>query len=906
MKKALLLCMVFLCNFIFSQTTLSGKVIDQNGEPLPLTNIKLRGNLVGAIADFDGEFTLTIQEELPVTLYFSNVGYKTRSLDVTSSTDKILITLIEGTELDVVVVSASRTPERIFESPVRIEYYGSTEIKNTPSIDFYSGLENIKGVEVNSSSLTYKSINTRGYGEFSNTRFVQLVDGMDNSYPSLNSTLGNLVGISELDVSTVELLPGASSALYGANAFNGILFIKGKNPFNYQGISTYVKSGVTSQEAAGTNSFTDVGIRVAKAFSDKFAAKANFTYFKGTDWFAVNEDNSNNPSLNRATDPNYDGVNIYGDEINFNIPNIGLVSRTGYAERDLVDYNAENIKFSGALHYRPFADDLEIIYNGRIGTGSVIFQNANRFYAPDYIFQQHKLEIKNNFFFVRGYISGGDSRSTYDTRIAAFNINNRWKDNTTWFTEYAGTYFTAIATGSSPEQAHQFARAQADTGRLEPGTPEYEQVFRQVISDPDFTTGAKFQDETQLRHVDANYNFSYLTEGFADIQVGGSFREYRLRSFGTIFTDADGPIIYSEIGLYAQLQKKLLDDRLKFTGSMRYDKSQLFDGNISPRVALGYTLGSERNHNVRVSYQSGFRNPTTQNLYMGLDVVRAITIGTAEDNLDREQRDFQLSPTGTLITGNNSVTISGRDAVENSYTLGSAIAFGQTTDPTVLVQASTALVKPEKVTTIEVGYRGIYNNISVEVGGYYNMYKDFLTTENVITPLYGEVGSLESIQALANGDFKLYNIATNSPIDVDSYGIIAGIDGKIFGNFDLGVNYTFTKEEFDEDNTFSLFSLFNTPEHRVKVLFGHKNLFKNFGFNTSFKWASDFQWTDAFGVSEIPSFTVIDAQMNYKIKSLKSVIKVGATNIGGEEYYTGLGTGFIGSQYYIGLSINNL
>jgi len=494
---------------------------------------------------------------------------------------------------------------------------------------------------------------------------------VDNSFPSLNSNIGNLAGISELDVNSIELLPGASSALYGANAFNGILTIKGKNPFNYEGISTYVKTGVTAQneDAAGTNLFTDVGIRAAKAFSPYFAAKANFTYFKGTDWFAVNEENLNNPALDRASDPNYDGVNVYGDEITFPFVNNTFISRTGYRERDLVDYNAENVKFNAALHVRPFADDLEIIYDGKIGTGASIFQNANRFYGPDYLFQQHKLEVRNDFFFVRGYISAGNSRNTYDTRIAAFSLNSQWKDNDTWFAEYAGNYFGALGTGATEQEAHVFARSQADIGRLEPGTPEFEAALDQIIVNPDFETGgARFQDETQIRHADANYNFGYLTDGFADIQVGGSFREYRLRSFGTVFTDPDGPIIYSEIGAYAQIQKKFIEERLKFTGSVRYDKAELFDGNFSPRLALGVTLGEERNHNIRASYQSGFRNPTSQNLFMGLNVIRAITMGSAEENLDREQRDFDLSPAGAGIVGTNSVTITGRDAIENSYT----------------------------------------------------------------------------------------------------------------------------------------------------------------------------------------------------------------------------------------------
>ncbi|RZS99379.1 TonB-dependent receptor [Aquimarina brevivitae] len=907
MKRKLFFFLTLLCGILSAQvTTLTGKVVDQAGNPIPLVNVKLRGYAVGAVTNFDGEFVLPMDEVLPVTLYFSSVGYETVTQTITSSEKQILVTLQEGTDLDVVILSASRKPERIFESPVRVEYYGTREIKFTPSIDYYSGLENIKGVEVLSNSLTYKTVNTRGYGSFSNTRFVQLVDGMDNSSPSLNFSLGNLVSVSELDIQRVELLPGASSALYGANAFNGLLTYTSKNPFDAEGISAYSRGGVTSQDAAGTNPFYDVGIRVAKAFSKKLAVKANFTMFRGTDWFAVNQNNINNPSLNRATDPNYNGVNVYGDEVTLNLPGIGFVSRTGYQEIDLVDYEAESVKFSSAIHYRPFEDDFEIIYNGRIGRGTTIFQNANRFYSPNFFLQQHKLEIKNNNFFIRGYITDSDAGDTYDTRVAATNINNRWKDNETWYAEYFGTYAAAIGGGATSEQAHQAARAQADTGRLIPGTPEFQEVFESVINDPDFTTGAKFKDESQLRHVDANYNFSHLVNEFADIQVGGSFREYNLRSDGSIFTDADGPIKYSEIGVYAQIQKKFLDERLKFTGSVRYDKSQLFDGNYSPRAAVGYTLGEKRNHNIRASYQTGFRNPTTQNLYMGLDLVGAIAIGSAPENLDRERRDFDLSTQGTVLTGQNSVTITGRDAFENSYTLASALAFSSSADPTRLEQASPELVKPEQVSSIELGYRGKFDDFSIEVGGYYNMYQDFITSEVVIVPLYGSVGSLTAVQAIANGDFKVYNIATNTAVDVNSYGATVGVESSILRDYDLGVNYTYAKEDLDNQNQSNFQSEFNSPEHRVKVLFGNRNLFKNFGFNTSLKWSDSFQWNDAFGSTEVPSFTVIDAQLNYRIPKLKAALKMGATNIGGNEYYAGIGTGFIGSQYYIGLSLNNL
>jgi outer membrane receptor protein involved in Fe transport len=58
--------------------------------------------------------------------------------------------------------------------------------------------------------------------------------------------------------------------------------------------------------------------------------------------------------------------------------------------------------------------------------------------------------------------------------------------------------------------------------------------------------------------------------------VGWIIQTYELNSFGRIYTDVHGPIrYYDEYGAYTQIIKKLMDDRLKFTGSIRYDKAQI-------------------------------------------------------------------------------------------------------------------------------------------------------------------------------------------------------------------------------------------------------------------------------------------------------------------------------------------
>lgn len=913
-----------------AQTTISGTVKDaKSGEFLPGANVKVSRKSVGTSTDFDGRFELKTTDNLPFTIEISMIGYKTEEVKITKNNQKVEVSLSENeTSLDEIVVSASRTPERIMESPVTVERMDIREIKNTSSPTFYDGLENLKGVDVNTNSLTFKSVNTRGFATFANTRFMQLVDGMDNSSPALNFALGNLLGMSELDIKAVELLPGASSALYGANAFNGIMFMTSKSPFEDQGISVSLKQGIISQDAAGDNPYSDFNIRMAYAFSDKLAAKATLSYLDGTEWFATDYRNTRNgtyTSGDRNSDRNYDGLNVYGDEVSTNIRGVAQtlerlgilpngasalvpsenISRTGYDERDLMTYEARSVKFAGALNYRPFGDDrLEILWDSKFGVGNTIYQGTNRFNIKDFFMEQHKLEFKGKNFFVRGYMTNEDAGNSYDTRFAAININRSWKPDNTWFGQYVGAYVQGTLGGLTSDQAHAIARNTAEAGRLLPGSAGFQEAFNRITADPDLVTGSKFQDNTKLYHVDANYNFQDIID-WAEFQVGGSYRLYSLNSNGSIFTDYDGPIDYDEFGIYTQMQKKFLeDDRLKLTASVRYDKAQNFEGNFSPRVSLAYSAGEGKNQNFRASFQTGFRNPTTQDQYIGLNAGRAFLVGSAPDNLDRYfTQPLLVSGFGQGILGTQTTTVSGRAAYENAFSAES-VSNGTPT------KIDVALVRPEKVTAYELGYRGLVKagdkNFTIDLSGYYNAYEDFIAGKNVITPFYGTVGDNSlSLAALQNGDFAVFQTYTNSAADISSYGASIGLNTKIFNNFDFGLSYTYANFQFDQASDPDFEAGFNTPEHKIKVQFGNTNLFKNFGFNLNVRWQNAFVWESTYLDATVDGRTVLDAQINYSIPKFKSVIKLGGANLGGQEYFSAPGVGAIGSQYYISWTINN-
>jgi iron complex outermembrane recepter protein len=944
MRVYLLFLSLFFCSITFAQNTITGTVTDSSGKPIPGANVKINGDRASTATNFEGAFTLNPTKNPPFTITVSIVGFESKDVYVTSANEKVTVQLSAGeTKLDEIVVAASRTPERIKESPVTIERMTIKDIKKTAAPSFYDGLENLKEVQMNTSSMSFKSINTRGFATVANTRFMQLVDGMDNSSPLLNFVLGNLIGVSEIDVQSVELLPGSSSALYGANAFNGILFMTSQSPFTHQGITAYAKYGNTSQKAAGTNDYIDYGIRAAHAFSKHFAGKANFSLLRGTDWYATNYDDITVAGRDRSHQ-GYNGINVYGDEAVLNLKNRNPfgssgynllpnedITRTGYNETDLTQSKVQNTKIDLSLHIKPWANDFEIILQSKFGFGNSIYQGASRYNLNGFFMQQHKIEFKGKNFFARVYGTAEDGGKSYDMTFTALNINRLWKSDQQWFGEYGSAFGAATlglakvevspgvfkSIGSTPAEAHAYARKVADTGRLIPGTAAFNQAFNKVIADPNILTGSKLVDNSKIYHSDVNYNFKDLFEP-AEIQVGGSYRIYELNSFGRIYTDALSSIKYNEYGIYTQVQKKLMEGKLKLTGSIRYDKAKNFDGNFSPRLSFVYSADEQKNHNFRGSFQTGFRNPSTQDQYIGFDIGSRVLVGSAPDNLTRFTESLPISVAG----GGGTAVLNGDNAYNKSFTEASYIEFDKAyrsapaspanlaSAAKLLVKANAPLVKPETVKAFDLGYRGTIKGFAIDINGYYNIYNDFIGGFNVYAPYYGtaetsptDIGTGSAAFALANRDSRQYQVYTNTAVEIKSIGLGVGLSKKVYKDFELSGNYNYSQFDFDQAKDPEFEASFNTPKHRVKVTIGNDKLIGNLGVSVSGRWNSAYLWESTFADGIIAEATVIDLQANYTLKSLKSILKVGATNIGGKEYGQVLGAGLIGQQYFVSWTI---
>lgn len=932
-----------------AQTTISGTVTDgDTKETLVGVNIVVKSKVIGTITDLSGQFSLNVNQEPPFTLVFSMVGFQSKEVEITSAnTSGLNVELFEQTMLgQEVVISASRVEESILQSPVSIEKMDILSIRDTPADNYFKAIANLKGVDVTSSSINFQIVNARGFNSTGNTRFVQLTDGMDTQAPALNFPIGNLNGPSELDVESVEFIPGSASALYGPNAFNGILLVNSKSAFEYQGLSAFYKQGFNHfngrpGEPSNPQPMYEGSIRYAKAFNNKFAFKLNGSFMQATDWYGTDQtDLSVGTQGNLPFNPGANRVHVFGDEVANNIGllrNVGaiqqqaqqlglggyisslpdqIVSRTGYDERFLVDYGAKNYKFNTGLYWR-INDRSELSYTMNYGAGTSVYTGAQRYSLRNFEISQHKLELRGSNYFLRGYTTRENSGESFIADLTGVNINNIWKGNSAWFGEYAIAYMAGLAqqgvapgTLGTPAQqaiAHNVARGQADTGRILPGTPEFENAYRQVRADF-IPQGSLFNDQSRMYMAEGQYDFRNDFD-FMELQVGGQYRVYELRSNGTIFADVEGnDITISEYGAFVQAGKRVLDDKLKLSGSLRYDKNENFEGQFSPRISGVFT---QKNHNFRLSYQTGFRMPTTQGQHIDLNVVSARLIGGLP--YYREKYDIF----------NNAYTLA---SVEQYIAkVGSGVS-PVSPEATSLLKPATAAdfpeLRPEQVRSIEVGYKSLLNNnkILIDFAYYYNIYNNFITQNAVRkapgpvfpTPANGDQLAINAVNAPSlltpittpgqENTFQTYTNFTGS--DVRAHGAALGLTFNLPKNYTIGGNYNFNK--LISAPTEGFLNDFNTPEHKGNITFGNRKVTKNMGFNLALRYQSEFRWESSFARGDVPAVTTLDAQLSYKVSSMKSIIKVGGSNLANNRYILNFGGPTIGAIYYVSITFDEL
>jgi outer membrane receptor protein involved in Fe transport len=901
----------FLANIItigaFAQNvTINGNVRNSNTkEGSGAVSVIVKGEDNGTFTDDKGNFRLTVKK-LPVTLLISSVGYELQEVTVSNAAGLTQVEFKPSSALgQEVVVAANRVPQKILESPVSIERVSAANIRNAPVSNYYDVVSTLKGVDVTTSSLTFRTPTTRGFNGSGNTRFNQLVDGMDNQAPGLNFSVGAIIGLSELDVDNMELLSGASSALYGAGGMNGTLLINSKNPFKYQGLSVLIKEGImhagsTSQRPA--SAYHNWTMRWAKKVSNKFAFKINAELVQAKDWqgrdyrnYARAATGGNVKDGNRASDPNYDGINVYGDETTADIRSAVLntigataapflknfidtlnggrainVSRTGYTEKEVTNPNTVNFKLGGSLHYK-ITPHTEATLAAYWGTGNTVYTGSERYSLKDFKMGQYKLEFINRYWSLRAYTTQENAGESYNTTVATRLFNESWKPSAVaggWYQQYSLAYLGARLSGATDADAHTLARSQADIGRPAAGSARFVQAYDSIRKKPLKTGGALLLDKSDLYSLEGNYNMTHLTGKWVDLLIGGSYKQYRLNSEGTLFADSTGPIRISEYGAYMQLSRKIMS-RLHLTVSGRYDKNENFKGRITPRATA--LIKIKENNNFRISYQTAYRFPSNQQQFINLGIGSNVF----------------------LIGGNPGFREFYNFAAKQPYDFD-ALRKGN------IVAFTPQNLKPESLSSFEAGFKGLMlqNKLLVDVYGYFGTYKDFLGRKVTVQAS----GAAIALGDTLNG--RRLSIPVNSTDKVKTYGFGLSLDYRLPLNFTIGANMA---SDILKDVPANFVAFFNAPKYKANVNLGNSGFGpgKRLGFNIAYRYQGAFLYQGDFATGNLPAVQTLDAQVSLKLpKANKSIIKLGATNLLNQYYYNAIGNSQIGGLYYVSFGYN--
>lgn len=357
-----LILSILVFQFSFSQTTIEGKVTDQNNQPLFGANIVIQNTYSGTTTDEEGNFTLQTSTALPLTLEVSYIGFGTQSIKVEND-ESLLIQMVEGTYFDEVIVSASRRAEKLQEAPAAVSVITKKNINASGgSVSPIRALINSPGVELQQQTGQRINIALRGSSGVFSTNVFPMLDYRSLISPGLEYFDSQNSPINNIDLERIEVVLGPTSALYGPDVTTGVVHFISKNPFDHP--------GSTAELIYGERNTFKVALRHAgKNNEETFAYKFNLRYGSGND-FTLDPNDVNDQRILSSFATQLNRAQIHPEGyVDTDSPGIPLRS---LEQKQIPDYWAAAANTS--LHFRPITD-MEIVAAGGWNAGSALFYN---------------------------------------------------------------------------------------------------------------------------------------------------------------------------------------------------------------------------------------------------------------------------------------------------------------------------------------------------------------------------------------------------------------------------------------------------------------------------------------------------------------------------------------------------
>ena len=880
-------------------TEISGTVNAPDAVPLSFATVQVKGTFIMGLTDEAGTYRLRVPASLlPSPLSVSFVGYESVVDTLRAGGAPLRIVLHPAlTLINEVVISASRSEERLLRAGVTVDKLNAQQINRLTAPDLIQGMARMQGIDVTTSGMFNSCLSTRGFGGATSERLVQLVDYMDTQSPSLNINAGNSLGLPEVDIASVEVLHGPSSALYGANAFNGVVLTNSKDPFKDHGLSLRLRGG--------SRDYLDAQLRCVGLVGTRLAFKVTGSYARANDWIADNYAALGRqylPTNNVQDSPlGYDAVNRYGDVSTTYGPTGGALNgktvfMPGWSEREIVagDDRAQLYRIAPSLHWLVSAK-VRALVEFKHSQGTTGYQNTNRYRFKNFATNQYRAELRGDRWFVRAFHTQDFGNDTYDLPFTGAFMQSsvdprsgsaRLSYAQEYFGAYAGAYNTYL--GRNPgdvDGAGRAGQAAGATFQLVPGSPEFEVLRARVIADPTPGVGARINPASTITDFSGQYEWRRPT---LNLIAGAAYRRYQLGSNGLLFSDPPGETIpYAEYGAYLQGTQVLLGEKLKLSLTGRVDGSENFSTEFSPRASAVYTLGAERQHNFRTSYNQAYRYATQQGQYLDLDLGRVLLLG----NIGNGFRGFNPAVAGQL---------------------GRILASGNPDQELAAYVTRADRLKAEHAAAFEIGYKGLLGKgLYLDVAYYRSRFDNFIGQVRLLTNTDGSqptpaqlaAGAVRPAPFQSKGQTtRIIQVQANAAPVVRTSGFAVGLTYTRSKAVQLTGNYTLSLLD-KEDLPADFQSYFNTPKHKYNVgVAGVVNKVLNYSLN--YRWAQAHYFESPFAAGQLGSTQTLDASVGYLVPRLHTEFTLGGSNLVNSRNAQIYGGPQIGRMVFFGLNFD--
>lgn len=419
MQRFVALCILVALEALFvrpadaqQSATVTGTVTDAaEGFPLYGANVVVLGSggsdmVAGAATDEVGEYVI---EDVPPGSYvieFRFVGYGEERVPITlaagetASVDAALDPT--GFDLNTVIVTASRQPEKVLDAPASISVLGTEDIETNVLPSSAAVLRNTMGVDMAQTGIDRYEIVVRGFNNaFSGAAYV-LTDYRQGAVPSLGVNAYQMMPITQIDLERVEVVRGPGSALYGAGVDAGVIHFITKDPFTYPGTTVSVGGGSREMVVGSA--------RHAGVVNDKLGYKIVGNFSRGEEWHF----NPNN-ALDAIQLCSFRS-DIEGDDL-VDVP-CEIDGETEIVERAL-DYGYHKYNLNGTVSYR-FRPDVTLTANGGFSSSKSIFLSGiGTLQSDGFGYSYGQLRLDAGSFFAQAYVNANNAGDSFVYRETA-------------------------------------------------------------------------------------------------------------------------------------------------------------------------------------------------------------------------------------------------------------------------------------------------------------------------------------------------------------------------------------------------------------------------------------------------------------------------------------------------------